>query len=144
MPAEAEVEMTAPPPPEGDAPPPPPPEGSSAADEPAPPPEPSEDVPPPPPKRPKPDYYYTDLRPYKRTRASRWAAEDVKAFIPGFPKYIPYDLDKESFDALLLRLRIEELTHRIIHNQLGINPDPEARSPSPPPEYDKDGKPTVC
>lgn len=45
-------------------------------------------------------------------------------------------------EALLVRVRIEELTHAINTGQLGLDDPTIRRSPSPPPKYDSQGKRT--
>lgn len=45
-------------------------------------------------------------------------------------------------EALLVRVRIEELTHSINTGQLGLDDPTIRRSPSPPPKYDSQGKRT--
>lgn len=73
-------------------------------------------------------------------RRSRWDAPGNKAFIPGVPLLIPRGLGKDVMDTLLLRVRIEEITHRLSTGQLGLDDPTIRRSPSPPPRYDAQGK----
>lgn len=75
-------------------------------------------------------------------KRSRWNAPGTKAFIPGVPHLIPSGIDKECMEALLVRVRIEELTHSINTGQLGLDDPTIRRSPSPPPKYDSQGKRT--
>jgi hypothetical protein len=75
-------------------------------------------------------------------KRSRWNAPGTKAFIPGVPHLIPRGIEKECMEALLVRVRIEELTHAINTGQLGLDDPTVRRSPSPPPKYDSQGKRT--
>jgi len=42
-------------------------------------------------------------------------------------------------EALLIRIRIEEITHRLTSGNLGVDDETIRRSPSPPPRYDSKG-----
>jgi len=84
---------------------------------------------------------YDDLlleeRGRKRARRSRWGPEP-KLFIPGIPTFLPAGLPSEGLDALLIRVRIEEITHKLTSGNLDIDTS-ENRSPSPEPIYDGQG-----
>jgi splicing factor 1 len=56
----------------------------------------------------------------------------------GVPKFIdPHALTLAQMDALGSRLRIEEITHKLVNDQLELGIDPvRGRSPSPEPTYD--------
>jgi len=75
----------------------------------------------------------------ERKRKSRWEP-GVKTFIPGVPSFIPILLSNEPCEALMLRIRIEEITYKLLTNQLDIPKDERDRSPSPEPQYDVQGK----
>jgi len=75
----------------------------------------------------------------QRKRQTRWSDHASKTFVPGIPTFIPSCLSKQELDALLLRIRIEEIGYKIQNNQL----DAEyyrSRSPSPTPVYDPLGR----
>jgi len=71
---------------------------------------------------------------------SKWDPDLNPTMIPGFPRVLPQGLQKEQLDALLVRLRIEEITRKLTSGQYeeGIR----ERSPSPEPMYDNMGKRT--
>lgn len=73
---------------------------------------------------------------YKRRR-SRWG-DKQKIFVPGVPTFVPMGLAPEALDALLIRLRIEEITFRLTSNSLDVDTS-ENRSPSPEPIYNNQG-----
>ncbi|KAL6043086.1 Splicing factor 1 [Balamuthia mandrillaris] len=83
------------------------------------------------------DYYNNSS---SEERRSRWDRPGSKSLIPGIPHLLPSNLPKEAMDALLVRARIEEITHRLTTGQLGLDDDSVRRSPSPPPRYDAMGK----
>jgi splicing factor 1 len=70
--------------------------------------------------------------------ATRWSQE--RAFIPGLPTFIPYGMKPEILEALIIRIRIEEINRRLA-TEIVVS-ETEARSPSPPPIYDSTGKRT--
>ena len=75
-------------------------------------------------------------------RRTNWGDSIAKVFIPGVPQIIPSKLTEEEFNALLLRVRIEEITYKLTSGY-PLNLDyPDERSPSPPPIYDQFGKRT--
>lgn len=74
-------------------------------------------------------------------RHSRWDDGHSKTFVPGIPSYIPTCLSKQEVDALLLRIRIEEIGWKIQNNQFDLQHF-RKRSPSPAPSYDAQGKRT--
>lgn len=74
-------------------------------------------------------------------RRSRWGDIDSKIYIPGVPPLLPNTLSPLEFKALLYRIRIEEITHKLTTNNLDIDYS-ENRSPSPPFQYDTMGKRT--
>jgi len=81
-----------------------------------------------------------DQRPAAATiRPTRWAPEHIKVFIPGVPTLIPPNLDRHELEALLARIRIEEISQKL---QTGMSEAEAAedRGPSPPPLYDTNGK----
>eukprot|EP01088_Endostelium_zonatum_P019572 TRINITY_DN6827_c0_g1_i1.p1 TRINITY_DN6827_c0_g1~~TRINITY_DN6827_c0_g1_i1.p1 ORF type:complete len:488 (-),score=127.00 TRINITY_DN6827_c0_g1_i1:25-1488(-) len=69
------------------------------------------------------------------SKPSRWNnADNTKSIIPGIPHLIPSALTENELEALLLRARIDEITHHLkIPSLLDSIP---RRSPSPPPIYD--------
>jgi len=75
----------------------------------------------------------------KRKRKNKWDPNLVPTVIPGFPRVLPQGLPKDQLDALLVRLRIEEITKKLTSGQLEFDPNRE-RSPSPEPIYDAAGK----
>ena len=75
----------------------------------------------------------------KRKRQSRWGAESAKVFIPGIPPILMADLEGDKVEALMMRIRIEEISQRVSSNPMTVD-ETEERSPSPPPQYDGQGK----
>jgi len=51
-------------------------------------------------------------------------------------------MPREALDALLLRVRIDEITNSLTTGNLGLEDESVRRSPSPPPKYDTQGKRT--
>ncbi len=74
-----------------------------------------------------------------RKRKSRWDPSGTKTFIPGVPSFMPVFLSQPANECFMLRVRIDEITHKLTSAQLDIPPEHE-RSPSPPPVYDSHGK----
>jgi hypothetical protein len=70
---------------------------------------------------------------------SRWS--DDRTYVPGIPTFIPYGMKPEALEALLIRIRLEEIGKRIAADPVFVD-DTECRSPSPPPTYDNSGKRT--
>jgi len=79
----------------------------------------------------------------KRRKQTRWAPPDVvgptTASVSAIPKYIPGGLTTEQCEALMVRVRIEEITRKLNLNELDLDLYTE-RSPSPEPIYDTNGK----
>jgi len=82
--------------------------------------------------------------PYLTTGRSRWGPMIDPAYnasLSAIPKVIPSGLSLEQLEALLVRVRIEEITKQISMGDVGLSLiDERDRSPSPEPIYDKDGK----
>mmetsp|Transcript_4245 Transcript_4245/g.12967 ORF Transcript_4245/g.12967 Transcript_4245/m.12967 type:complete len:404 (+) Transcript_4245:78-1289(+) len=78
----------------------------------------------------------------KRRRRNRWSETREAAVGPHMPLTLPGNLGNEKTSALLKRVRIDEITARVTQPQPMTLHDTETRSPSPPPEYDRDGKRT--
>jgi len=74
-----------------------------------------------------------------KKRTSRWSNHACKTFVPGIPTFIPNSLSKQELDALLLRIRIEEIGYKIANSQFDVEYY-KSRSPSPTPVYDAQGK----
>jgi len=74
-----------------------------------------------------------------KKRTSRWSNHASKTFVPGIPTFIPNSLSKQELDALLLRIRIEEIGYKIANSQFDVEYY-KSRSPSPTPVYDQQGK----
>jgi len=72
----------------------------------------------------------------------KWEDESVRHIIAGLSKSIPYNLEDNILEALLLRFRMEELTHKIVNNKLDLDIPCIKRAPSPPPKYDSKGQRT--
>lgn len=72
-------------------------------------------------------------------RRTRWGAPEAKVFIPGVPPLIPSCLGAEEMDALLIRVRMEEITLKLTSGRLDVDTS-DTRSVSPPPRYDSFGK----
>jgi len=70
-------------------------------------------------------------------RRSRFDA-DNKVFVPGLPTFVPSAIPFPELEALLLRLRLDEITWKLQANQIDL--DMRDRSPSPEPIYDGYGK----
>ncbi|KAK9314412.1 hypothetical protein V1522DRAFT_413784 [Lipomyces starkeyi] len=133
-----------PPPSSGYAIPPPPPLPSDAVPPPPPPPDHLEPPPPPPPpsaseeKRGRSTTRDSDA-PRKRKR-NRWAAaeENHVANLINMPTSITGNMTPEQVEAYVLNLRIEEISQKLRIND--VVPKDGERSPSPPPQYDSNGK----
>jgi Splicing factor 1 helix-hairpin domain len=78
----------------------------------------------------------------KRRRRNRWSEVREVASGSMMPLTIPGNLGGGKTAALLKRLRIDEISARVTQPQPMKLHDTETRSPSPPPEYDRDGKRT--
>lgn len=77
----------------------------------------------------------------RKRKKSRWGSDEKdKSFILGMPTVLPTNLSKEQEAAYLLQLQIEEVSRKLRTGDLGINQNPEERSPSPEPIYGSDGK----
>eukprot|EP01096_Ripella_sp_DP13-Kostka_P001239 TRINITY_DN11499_c0_g1_i1.p1 TRINITY_DN11499_c0_g1~~TRINITY_DN11499_c0_g1_i1.p1 ORF type:complete len:437 (-),score=191.32 TRINITY_DN11499_c0_g1_i1:96-1406(-) len=75
-------------------------------------------------------------------RKSRWAPVDQPVVFPRtFPAMVPATLSEEEMDALVVRLRIDEITSKLVSGQLDLDYSDD-RSPSPDPTYDGQGKRT--
>ena len=75
-------------------------------------------------------------------RKSRWAPSDQPVVLPrNFPSMVPTTLKDEEMDALVIRLRIDEITTKLVSGQLDLDFSDD-RSPSPDPTYDGQGKRT--
>jgi len=72
-------------------------------------------------------------------RRTRWGPPDAKVFIPGVPPLIPNNLGAEEMDALLIRVRMEEITLKLTSGRIDVDRS-DTRSQSPPPKYDSFGK----
>lgn len=77
--------------------------------------------------------------PQKKRKRSRWGAKDDKAVVTGLVT-LPADLTDEQRKHYLLQFKIEEITQKLRTGELGIPADPLARSPSPEPIYNSEGK----
>jgi len=78
-----------------------------------------------------------------RKRRNRWTDEvstHIMSSVSAIPKYIPGGMTTEQIEALMVRVRIEELTRKLTLNELDIDYTAESRSPSPEPIYDQQGK----
>ncbi|KAK9468684.1 hypothetical protein V1512DRAFT_233434 [Lipomyces arxii] len=128
-------------------PPPPPPSGQSSNSTYPPPPPPPPDhgryQPPPPPPPPEDRRGRSPQRdneaPRKRKR-NRWAAaeENHVANLISMPTKITGNMTPEQLEAYVLNLRIEEISQKLRIND--VVPKDSERSPSPPPQYDANGK----
>ncbi|EGC38748.1 hypothetical protein DICPUDRAFT_148524 [Dictyostelium purpureum] len=77
-----------------------------------------------------------------RSRLSRWDSTpsmDSSPFSSIF-KTLPPGLTDEQISALILRLRIDEITKKVTIGPIEITDRDRDRSPSPPPIYDSNGK----
>ncbi|XP_047145048.1 splicing factor 1 isoform X1 [Hydra vulgaris] len=75
----------------------------------------------------------------KRKRSSRWGAKEEKANMTGLVT-LPADLTEEQRVHYLVQFKIEEISQKLRTGDLGIPADPGARSPSPEPIYNSEGK----
>jgi splicing factor 1 len=78
-----------------------------------------------------------DKEPPKKTR---WSNHASKTFVPGVPTFVPNCISKQELEALLLRIRIEEIGYKIATNQVEGEHEHRSRSPSPQPVYDQLGR----
>jgi splicing factor 1 len=80
----------------------------------------------------------------RKRRKTRWSDQlpiATTSSLSVIPKYIPAGLSIEQQEALLVRVRIEEITRKLTMNDLDIDYTNERdRSPSPEPVYDAQGK----
>jgi hypothetical protein len=76
----------------------------------------------------------------RRTK-SKWAGEHTKILFPAVLSFLPAGLCEEQMEAMLLRVRIEDVNKRHVNPVYGIDPN-EPRSPSPEPTYDNFGRRT--
>eukprot|EP01132_Coremiostelium_polycephalum_P003923 gene3923-4898_t len=74
-----------------------------------------------------------------RTRKSRWEQPTSSPDLLSIPKSVPLGLTDKYITALIVRLRIEEITKKLTLPTFEIPPERD-RSPSPPPIYDNNGK----
>ncbi|KAK9448470.1 uncharacterized protein V1518DRAFT_419051 [Limtongia smithiae] len=82
-----------------------------------------------------------DSGPRKRKRKNRWAApeqENQVANLVNLPTKITGNMTPEQIEAYVLNLRIEEISQKLRIND--VVPRDRERSPSPPPQYDANGK----
>lgn len=83
-----------------------------------------------------------------RKRVRRWddPAKTINVVVPGVPYHLPNDIPPELLHALIVRIRIDEITQKLVNPAGGLeadilhNTNNEDRSPSPPPIYDQYGK----
>ncbi|CAF4054809.1 unnamed protein product, partial [Adineta steineri] len=76
----------------------------------------------------------------KKKRKNRFADETERVFLPNMPTNISSNMTEQQQKIYILQVQIEELTRRLKMNDLGIPANVEARSPSPEPIYDQQGK----
>eukprot|EP01108_Squamamoeba_japonica_P001850 TRINITY_DN182_c0_g1_i1.p2 TRINITY_DN182_c0_g1~~TRINITY_DN182_c0_g1_i1.p2 ORF type:complete len:417 (+),score=163.70 TRINITY_DN182_c0_g1_i1:67-1317(+) len=70
-------------------------------------------------------------------RKQRWSAFTMAPYVPGVPACIdPRALTPTQLDSLATRVRIEEITHKLVGGMLELGIGPRGRSPSPEPVYD--------
>ena len=87
--------------------------------------------------------FCTELNPdgtKKRKKRNRWgdATENKAAGLMGLPTAISANMTQEQLDAYTLHLRIEEISQKLRIND--VVPADGDRSPSPPPQYDNNGR----
>lgn len=76
-----------------------------------------------------------------KKRKKRFGDETDRVFLPNMPTAISTsNMTEQQQKIYILQVQIEELTRRLKMNDLGIPANPEARSPSPEPIYDQQGK----
>ncbi|KAI9469999.1 MAG: hypothetical protein EXX96DRAFT_588374 [Benjaminiella poitrasii] len=73
----------------------------------------------------------------KRKRKSRWGDEQQKVIIPGLPTTIS-KANRDLSERYLLQIRLEEINRKLRTND--FVPNERARSPSPEPIYNAEGK----
>ncbi|KAG0045150.1 hypothetical protein BGZ83_009596 [Gryganskiella cystojenkinii] len=76
----------------------------------------------------------------RKKRRSRWAAEEEKVTIPGMPTALPTNMSEEQLEMFLLHTRLEEITRKLRTGD--VLPLDRARSRSPEPVYNAEGKRT--
>jgi splicing factor 1 len=89
--------------------------------------------------------YFNNEEPRGRSKRkrTRWGSEAIiqlSSSLSQIPKYIPGGLTTEQQEALMVRIRIDEITRKIIMSDLDLNNPYIERSPSPEPIYDNQGK----
>jgi hypothetical protein len=82
----------------------------------------------------------TNSKPQDQTyrKGSRWDEDAIKIPVPGIPTFVPYGMSTEALEAFLIRVRLEEISRRLVTDI--IVDTSECRSPSPDPTYDSNGK----
>ncbi|CAF0873078.1 unnamed protein product [Adineta ricciae] len=76
-----------------------------------------------------------------KKRKRRFGDETERVFLPNMPTNISTsNMSEQQQKIYILQVQIEELTRRLKMNDLGIPANAEARSPSPEPIYDQQGK----
>ncbi|CAF2110174.1 unnamed protein product [Rotaria magnacalcarata] len=76
-----------------------------------------------------------------RKRKRRFGDETDRVFLPNMPTTISATtMTDQQQKIYVLQVQIEELTRRLKMSDLGISTNSEARSPSPEPIYDQQGK----
>ncbi|CAF5092108.1 unnamed protein product, partial [Rotaria sp. Silwood1] len=76
-----------------------------------------------------------------KKRKRRFGDETDRVFLPNMPTTISAtNMTDQQQKIYILQLQIEELTRRLKMNDLNISTDHGARSPSPEPIYDQQGK----
>ncbi|UJR21217.1 hypothetical protein I4U23_024314 [Adineta vaga] len=77
----------------------------------------------------------------QKKRKRRFGDETERVFLPNMPTNISTsNMTDQQQKIYILQVQIEELTRRLKMNDLGIPSNIEARSPSPEPIYDQQGK----
>jgi len=88
----------------------------------------------------------TEDRGRKRRRGTRWGVGTdmvTPSTLSQIPKYIPGGMTMEQQEAMLVRVRIEEITKKVVLNDFKFELERSVeRSPSPEPIYDNQGKRT--
>lgn len=75
----------------------------------------------------------------KTSKKSKWGEEYQKTFHPPPFHFIPSHLSLDETEYLMRLYRLDEVTKKLLVGDCAMR-DPDVRSPSPPPIYDKGGQ----
>ncbi|GAM22820.1 hypothetical protein SAMD00019534_059950 [Acytostelium subglobosum LB1] len=83
----------------------------------------------------------SEITPDRRSKKNKWEQDKGQSGLPGVPKTLPPGLTDEQLAALIIRIRIDEITKKLTVGPIEID-NKDDRSRSPTPVYDHSGKRT--